>query len=219
VRRLAEYLTIVPEAHVRWLDVPLQWRLYEVFHHAAACRWGHLAATPVIVAGQIALAAAVSLGPLDLGWVLAAMLTVAWLLVDVSVALGLGGALVAIHVAADALAPSPAASLAVIAAGAVIQAASHVVEPIPPPWTGGVAFRPLGEVLRDRRAHLLRGWPVLALSGAVLEAWAAPRIWPYQVLTVLAPLGYRRAEREAMREGRAEILADCRRLWRSEASP
>jgi hypothetical protein len=102
-----------------------------------------------------------------------------------------------------------------MAAGAAIQAASHVVEPIPPPWSGGPAFRPLLDVLRQPGTPLRVGWPVLGFMGMVLEAWAAPRIWPYQVLILLAPLGYRVAERERMRGDREQVLADCRTLWSS----
>lgn len=218
MRRLVEYLTVVPEAHVRWLDTGLQWRLYDVFHGAALCRWGHLLATPVIVAGQIAMAASVRVGPVDLGWVLVVALVLLWLKVDKPVALGLGLVLVAIHLALDALHPAPGVAIAATAIAASIQAGSHVAEPIPPPWSGASRFRPIDEVLRDERAPLRLGWPLIALSGALLEAWAAPRIWPYQLLNLLSPLGYRSAEREAIWAARGPVLEDCRRLWRSEAT-
>jgi hypothetical protein len=97
--------------------------------------------------------------------------------------------------------------------GATLQAVGHLTEPLPPPWSGSRGFVPIPTFLAGRPTALWLGLPFLGVAGVMLEAWAAPRIWPYQVLIGLSALGYRAGERAAYVAERARVAADHRHLW------
>jgi hypothetical protein len=221
---MAHALLIVPRAHLRF-ERTFQTEMFELFHRKPVARWGHLLCTPLIViALLVVLAAAVpriAVGAIALdGATLGAIAIVLWsLYVD-----RLAGLLVLLL----ALAAVPAAhalaallgqdalllGLAGAWAGGLLQAISHISEPIPPPWTGSHRFVPLGEWLRaappSRIASLVLLSPTVF---PLLELWAAPRVWVLEVLHLLMRAGYRLELRARLDERVDEMLNDARTGW------
>jgi cation/acetate symporter len=141
---------IVPQAHVRF-DPLFQTEMYELFHRRALARLGHLVCTPLI---NIALLAALALALPHGAFIGAAAIALWSLYVDraagaIMIPIAFAAALVASAIAPQLGAHGLVLALGAAWAGALLQALSHAVEPIPPPWTGSHAFMPLGAWLKS----------------------------------------------------------------------
>lgn len=206
-----EHLLIVPAAHVRVGDFEFQAATYEEFHRHWGTRVLHMVCTPMVLIGALVLLNALPLGislgevpmhvPLG-GVVLAAGLAAYFVGLDALVGL------IAIPVVALLLVASIALSHALgdhallvgavmSAGGAVVQAASHLFEDVPPPWSGPRP-RPLRLVLRDATPRLLLGLGMLTLVSFALEWWASFRVLGMQLNFVVMRLGFRRTLRERL---------------------
>lgn len=201
-------LLIVPDAHVRVLNVPFQVEMYALFHRHWGSRIGHAVCTPVVMVALFGL-----LAPYRLELPTAALLLVLYLVFDRWVGLILIGPLAAAVFAGRALshATTPAVLAMVMLGAAALQATSHAFEPIPPPWTPG--FRSLSTFLRTASLRNIVGLSLLSVLYFFLELWATPRVWPLQVHGLLLRLGYRPTERAWIRARVLARIAEAEHGW------
>jgi hypothetical protein len=227
VARAIQVAFIVPAAHTAVLDGTKQAELYEVFHTRPLARWGHALFTPIANVALLALASQVTIevasgeGSVAIqGSIAAAVITLLFYLAvhgvwAIAMAIPLGLALVAAHGLAGLLGESAAlGSLAIALGAALCQTFTHLPEPVPPPWSGRYAFVPVREMISKWRIGELA---LLALASLVvypvLELWAAPRIWPVQMLQVLGEIPWLRERTARYRERVRAIHEDARVGW------
>jgi uncharacterized membrane protein YGL010W len=207
------HLLIVPGAHVRVGDFDFQAATYEEFHVDWRTRVLHMACTPIVLVGALVALGAV---PIDIalgswGEVPACTVVLATGLAAYFVGLDAIVGVVAIPIVAGLLAASIAigralgdhalvvGALASIGA-AIVQAGSHLFEPVPPPWSGSTP-RPLRAVLREATPRLLLGLLALTLVSFALEWWASFRVLGLQINFVLMRAGLRPALRARLERG------------------
>lgn len=221
------WVLILPKAHWKLLDLPWQHAAYELFHVRRISRIGHALCTAPIVLTWFAWAAMVPLGEgsvvesfpaataVNGGLGLLGVLVLWYAFLDVRTAVLALPLLVLLWVGANVVvsALGPAAVEAAAAASvslAVLQAASHVPEDIPPPWSGSPTFVPWMPWLRSTPPGRIAGYMFMIVVGPVLEYWASPRVLTCQLRNLLAHLGYR-PERLAAARARAGLFrADIR---------
>ena len=162
-----------------------QTEMYELFHRRAPARLVHLICTPLINVALLAVLAALIPGGAFVG---AAAIVLWSLYVDriagvIVVPLVLVAAFGAGELAATLGNHAIPGALIAAWAGGFLQAISHASEPIPPPWTGGHRFMPLGEWLRTAPGARIAILGLLSPTVfPMLEVWAAPRVWVLQAL-------------------------------------
>ena len=210
---------IVPAAHTRVFDQQFQLEVYEVFHTRPAARWGHLLCTPLINVGLLALAS-------QLEWQLDAVAACVALGCYVAVhgALGIAMApLLALAVLAARLlvealgAQAFGGTIALVVAATAIQTWTHAAEPVPPPWSGSYRWTSLREFLHWSSLLERVGLAMmLVVFFPILELWAAPRVWPIQIMHLLMRSGLF-PERAARIRARVDaIFDDARNGWGGE---
>lgn len=213
--RLAHAVFIVPHAHVRF-DRMFQTEMYELFHRRAPARLAHVICTPLINVALLAVLAALIPGGAFLG---AAAIVLWSLYVDrlaglIVVPLAIVAAFGAREVAATLGEHVIPGALIAAWAGGFLQAISHASEPIPPPWTGGHRFMPLGEWLRTARITRIAILGLLSPTVfPMLEVWAAPRVWVLQALHIMMRNGYRPDLRAKLEDRVVEMMDDARTGW------
>jgi hypothetical protein len=215
--RLLHHLTIVPAAHVRIFDFPLQMRLYDLFHRRTLSLVGHAVCTPIIVFCMLAAAAHAPLPFVPapaLAVLLAAVLVSYYLYVDRLVGVVLLPYVAALTAGASWFASSwGPSSLAIALVGMVaftaLQTFSHALDGVPPPLSEGPGLEPVGQWAR--RAPLGKVVLTMVLSATVfvgLEMFAAPRVLACQVARSLYRLGYA-PERWSRMKAEADRLEGC----------
>lgn len=194
-------LLIVPASHVRIFDRGFQIEMYALFHRRWICRIGHAVCTPVVIAAILALAT--KLHPMA-GVAAALAMFASYVHFDRRVA-----AILAIPVALALFAgrwlssQSFSTIVAVAVGAAAIQAISHSVEDLPPPWSRG--FRPVLEVLRQASFTQIVSLMLLSSFYFFLELWASPRVWPIQVHSLLLRLEGGASRRELSEKVREHV--------------
>lgn len=186
---VAAHLLIVPQTHLALADNSYQGALFRLFHSTPLARLGHALCTPVILTCGLALTAR---GGAVYAGLLAAAVGGYYVLAWRRLALLLGPLLAALCLVAGTLEQRGVPTeilLAGLLGAATLQALSHVLEPIPPPWSGGDHFASFADFLA--RASLVRilSFGALAPWFVLLEIVAAVRSAPVQVLGGLAALG------------------------------
>lgn len=226
-RRVVQVVFIVPAAHTAVLDGAKQAELYEVFHTRPLARWGHAFFTAIAnvallgLASQLTIELASGGGRVSVpGSLAAAAITLlfyvavhgAWAL---AMAIPLALAALGGHGLAQLLgAHAATGSIAIALGAALLQTLTHLPEPVPPPWSGRYGFVPVREMIaRSRVGELV----LLAIASLVvypvLELWAAPRIWPLQMLQLLGRVPWLRERTARYRERVRAIHEDARAGW------
>lgn len=218
--RLLRMVLVAPFTQLTFLSFELQAFLFGVFHRTAIARAGHFVGMLVVVAAGLAWLALHGLHWPAAGLLLVWYAAIArdarlwlWWLVMVPIVLILAAAA---QLWAGALVPAAATGSAtwaapwrwlVLAAAAIML--SHATEPfMPPRVVSGPRWRRLAEFLLGSRAQrnsmgtmarrLLRV-ALYLVWGTLDEAWASPRLLPYNVLMLLFRGG-------CARERAAELL-------------
>jgi hypothetical protein len=191
--------TVTPSTNVTVLNLPYQAYLNMIFHRTRLARVGHAVCMPVIVTGLLALCCPVRLGPVN-GSLPAAVLLAFWWLAWAAkerdpwwgtACLGLVATLYAAANTAYALGARP---LPWVLVGALLQAASHAREPLPPRVTRSPYWLGVGEYLfgtpgrRHPAGTVLRRAGQLGVQlvfGTVDELVASPRLLPVLLLHAL----------------------------------
>jgi len=223
--KILRHALIVPAVHHRVLDDRFQREMYELFHRKAVCRIGHAVCTPIIMLGLFLLGVSVGRAPLDAGLALGLLLA-AWYLASERVVGGIMIGLIlvleiAAHLLAGALRNGPSAhttALGIVAAGALLQTWSHVVEDVPPPVSGADGWVPVGTWFRESGPAHLAYAALLSLFAPLLELWGTPRVWPLQVLHLMMRAGYRPELKKQIDARVAEIVANPTSGWQSARS-
>lgn len=216
---LTRYL-IVPGAHVRIGDFEYQAELYEVFHQTWPSRLGHMVCTPVVLLGALLCLDAVPLfiaggGGLDgtpvCGVVLAGGLAAYFFGLDAIVGL-VSTPVVALLLAASVLLSRSLGEdtlltgVVLMTMGAILQAASHAFEDLPPPWGSPRGWRPMSAMLREASPRTLAAFGVLILVSFALEWWASFRILGLQLNFLLMRAGLRPDLERHLARRASEIL-------------
>lgn len=191
-----DYALVLPRAHWRLGDVRWQYAIYDVFHTTALSRFTHAAGMTPNTMTWTMLASLLLPGPIDGGlvvWALVAALAFVYdRLAGVVTLLYVGALWLAGQALLDAFGDAALfRTLLLTAALAFFQAVGHAPEPVPPPWSGGDTFVPVGAWLRTASVGRILGYGTMVVMGPLLEYWAAPRLLPVQVLKVLVALGHR----------------------------
>jgi hypothetical protein len=221
-RRLARWwgiATVAPSTNVTGLSLRYQSYLNDVFHRTRLATVGHAVCMPLIVTALLAALWPLRLGPVPAALPAAAGLAVWWtwwavkerdpLWGTACLALGAG-----LYLLAGVAAPySPAVWLVGFS---FLQAASHVLEPLPPRVSRSPRWVPVAEYLLGRPGHrhpagrvLRRGGQLAAQTvfGTVDELVASPRLLPVLVLELLWWLGHDPVRRAAWKELSARAIA------------
>ena len=215
--------TVTPSTNVTGLNLAYQSYLNHVFHRTRLARVSHAACMPVIVTALLAL-----LYPVHATLPGALALAAWWAYWAVKerdpvwggCAVGLAAALYPLAQALGRLGQAEPSLLAqpwawLLFAGA-LQAASHILEPLPPRVTRSVHWIPSAEYLLGRPGHRNPPGTVLrragqlaaqAVFGTVDEIVASPRLLPVLLLEVLWLLGYDPVRRTAWRALSARAIA------------
>jgi hypothetical protein len=233
--------TVTPSTNVTVLNLPYQSYLNAIFHRTRLAKVGHAVCMPVIVTAALAALCPLRLGgaPASADWAplvnasLPAVVALAvwwtWWAVKERDALW-GVCNVAMAVALYALANAYAhwgphaiggvaigsAPLAWMLLGSLLQAGSHVLEPLPPRVTRSAHWIPVGEYLlgpsgrRNARGTVLRRAGQLAaqtLFGTVDELVASPRLLPVLLLRLLWLAGHNSVRLAVSQEQAARAIA------------
>jgi hypothetical protein len=215
--------TVTPATNITGMNLVYQSYLNMVFHRTRLARLGHAICMPLIVAAM--LAALVPLGLALPAAILLAVWWVAWAVKERDVLWGacgvaLAAALYALATVAYQARPQAAGLLASpvtwILLGSLLQAASHVLEPLPPRvsrsphwlpvreyvWGPPRSRPPVGRVLR-RLGHLA----AQTVFGTIDELVASPRLLPVLLLDWLWRAGHRPHQSAAFRALAADAIA------------
>ncbi|UQA61128.1 hypothetical protein [Polyangium aurulentum] len=223
---VVRYMTIIPAAHVRAWDLPLQRRLYALFHTTNVSRILHSICTPIIVWFMLV---ALSYVPLPFVGELGAAPQLSLLAVATFAAYAFahdvlaGALLLPVQAglwitASEFAARSGPEGLGIAVAGMLIASAvqtfSHFWEPVPPPLSGDEHFLPF--VTFWRTASPMRKLLALFLGSTVyvlLELIAAPRVFPCQALRMLQWLGYAVGSREETERAARRMMERWHEQW------
>jgi hypothetical protein len=207
--------TVAPGTNVTGLNLAYQSYLNHVFHRTRLAKAGHVACMPVIVTALLAM-----LYPVHATLPGALALAAWWAYWAVKERdLVWGGCAVALAAALCALAqalgrlgaagpPGVAQPWAWLLLAGVLQAGSHILEPLPPRVTRSVHWVAPAEYLLGRPGRRNRPGTVLrragqltaqAAFGAVDEIVASPRLLPVLLLELLWLLGHDPVRRTAGR--------------------
>jgi hypothetical protein len=216
--------TVAPGTNVTGLNLAYQAYLNHLFHRTRLARVGHAACMPVIVAALLAV-----LSPVHATLPGALALAAWWAywavkerdLVWGGCAVGLAAALYLLAVALGRLGaadPSPLAQpWAWLLLAGLLQAGSHILEPLPPRVTRSVHWIPpaqylLGPAGQRNPAGIAAGragqLAAQAVFGTVDEIIASPRLLPVLLLELLWLLGHDPARRAAGRALSARAIAN-----------
>jgi hypothetical protein len=194
--------TVAPASNVTGLNLLYQAYLNNVFHRTRLARIGHAVCMPLIVAALLAVLCPLRLGPVNASLPAAAALALWWLCwarIERDAVWGASSALlvgVLWLLANIGIVVHPWLWLVL---GSLLQAGSHVLEPLPPRVTRSVYWVPVGEYLwgpagrRNRAGTVLRRAGQLAAQivfGAADELVASPRLLPVLLMELLWMLGY-----------------------------
>lgn len=209
-------LLVVPEAHVRQLDLHFQTAWYDVFHRTRPNQISHVLCMGPIVWVMLVFACLVPLPGLtppglDLGLVLACALLAAYGTMDRGLGLVMAPVMAAIWASAHLLVGALGAgalplALVVLAVAGALQTWTHAFEDIPPPLSGAEGWVTVSEWRRKTSLPRLMLTFVLSLSVYILvEIISSPRLFGVQVFKLMLCLGYKPSVR-------AEIAAESRRI-------
>jgi hypothetical protein len=215
---------VTPGTNVTGLNLAYQSYLNHVFHRTRLARVGHAACMPVIVTALLAL-----LYPVHATLPGALALAAWWAYWAVKerdpvwggCAVGLAAALYPLAQALGRLGaadpPRLAQPWALLLLAGLLQAGSHILEPLPPRVTRSVHWIPPTEYLLGRAGH--RNPPVTVLRragqltaqavfGTVDEIVASPRLLPVLLLELLWLSGHDPVRRAAWRALSARAIAN-----------
>jgi hypothetical protein len=242
--RLARWcgiITVTPSTNVTVLNLRYQSYLNNVFHRTRLARVGHAICMPVIVAAMLAALCPLRLGataalpglslPINASLPAAVGLAAWWAGWAVkerdalwgACCVALAGVLYALANTAYQLRPPAILGLALASApvvwmllGSLLQAGSHVLEPLPPRVTRSPHWVPVGEYLlgtpghRHPAGHVLRRAGQLAAQavfGTFDELVASPRLLPVLLLELLWLTGHAPDRRAAWKAMAARAIA------------
>jgi hypothetical protein len=215
--------TVTPSTNVTGLNLAYQSYLNHVFHRTRLARIGHAVCMPVIVTALLAL-----LYPVHAALPGALALAAWWAYWAVKERDLVGGCAVGLAAALYPLAqafgrlgaadPSPLAQpwTWLLLAG-VLQAGSHILEPLPPRVTRSVHWIPPAEYLLGRVGHRNPPGTVVRRAGQLAaqaafgtadEIVASPRLLPVLLLELLWLLGHDPVRRAAWRALSARAIAN-----------
>lgn len=209
-------LLVVPEAHVRQLDLHFQTAWYDVFHRARPNQLSHVLCMGPIVWVMLVFACLLPLPGFtppgfDLGLVLAFALVAACVAMDRGLGLVMAPVMAALWASAHLLVGARGAgaffiALAVLAVAGALQTWTHAFEDVPPPLSGTEGWVTVSEWRRKTPLPRLMLAIVLTLSVYILvEIFSSPRLFCVQVFKLMLRLGYKPSVR-------AEIAAESRRI-------
>jgi hypothetical protein len=226
--------TVTPSTNITGLNLRYQSYLNIVFHRTRLAKVGHAVCMPVIVTALLAAFCPVHLGsvpafpglvlPINASLPAAAGLAIWWVwwavkerdvlwgtcgVVLVAVLYALANTAYQFGAHPMGFVPLGSAPLVWMLLGSLLQAGSHVLEPLPPRVTRSMHWVPVAEYLlgpagrRNRRGTVLRRAGQLAaqtIFGTLDELVASPRLLPVLLLELLRAAGHdpdRRATWEA----------------------
>lgn len=208
--------TVAPGTNVTVLNLRYQSYLNNVFHRTVLARVGHAVCMPVIVAAMLAVLCPVRLGTapalpgLDLAvnasLPAAAVLAAWWAAWAVKERDPLWGAAcvalaVALYAVANLAYDIGVAPITVVFLGSLVQAGSHLLEPLPPRVTRSPRWVPVAEYLAGSPYRRTGQLAAQTVFGTLDELVASPRLLPVLLLEALWFAGYdaeRRARWKAM---------------------
>jgi uncharacterized membrane protein YGL010W len=169
-------LLVVPQAHVRQLDMHFQTAWYDVFHRARPNQISHVLCMGPIVWVGLVFACLLPLPGFmppgfDLGLVLAFALVAAYLVMDRGLGLVMAPVMAALWASAHLLVGARGAgalpiALVVLAAAGALQTWTHAFEDVPPPLSGTAGWVTVVEWRRTTSLPRLMLAFVLSLFGA-----------------------------------------------------
>lgn len=209
-------LLVVPQAHVRQLDLHFQTAWYDVFHRARPNQVSHILCMGPIVWVALSFACLLPLpgftpSGLDLGLVLAFALVGAYAAMDRWLGLVMAPVMAALWASAHLLVGAWGAgafplALVVLGVAGAVQTWTHSFEDIPPPLSGTEGWVTVSEWRRKASLPRLLLTVGLSLSVYILvEIFSSPRLFGVQVFKLMLRLGYKPSVR-------AEIAAESRRI-------
>jgi uncharacterized membrane protein YGL010W len=209
-------LLVVPQAHVRQLDLHFQTAWYDVFHRVRLNQISHVLCMGPIVWVMLVFACLLPLPgftppALDLGLVLALALVAAYVVMDRGLGLLMAPVMGALWVSAHLLVGARGAAalplvLIVLAAAGALQTWTHAFEEVPPPLSGTEGWVTVAEWRRKTPLPRLMLAFGLSLSVYILvEIASSPRLFGVQVFKLMLCFGYKPSVR-------AEIAAESRRI-------
>jgi hypothetical protein len=233
--------TVTPSTNVTVLNLRYQSYLNMVFHRTRLARLGHAVCMPVIVTAMLAAWCPLRLGslpalpglavPVNASLPAAAVLGTWWLswavkerdplwgtcgLVLVAVLYALANAAYQLRPHAFAGTPIYSQPLVWMVLGSLLQAASHILEPLPPRVTRSARWLTVTEYLlgtpgrRNRGRTVLRRTGHLAAQGVfgtVDELIASPRLLPVLLLELLWLIGHDPGRRASWKAQAARAIA------------
>jgi hypothetical protein len=211
--------TVTPSTNVTGLNLRYQAYLNNVFHRTRLARIGHAVCMPLIVTALLAVLCPVRLGAVNASLPAAAALAVwwaCWARIERDALWGAGAVALAGLLYLLANAATVAYPWMWLLLGSLLQAGSHILEPLPPRVTRSLSWVPVGEYLRGpagrrhpagtvlRRAGQLAAQTVF---GTVDELVASPRLLPVLLLELLWLFGHDPERRAAWRAQVAAAIA------------
>lgn len=186
---------VVPKAHKRIFDYQYQEDIYRKFHTKRSTQWLHFACTTTIMVLLFVFSSWIKLdlsflninNPVN-GMLITLFLLVVYYLFYCPdelinmvplVICAFGTAFLIVSVADEIIWLT---SMAIFFTFLYIQTFSHLLEPVPPPWSGTKEFISLQQFISDRPAKDVILISILSVTFyPLLEVWALPRIWPIQL--------------------------------------
>lgn len=214
--------TVTPATNITGLNLVYQSYLNMIFHRTWLARIGHAVCMPLIVAAMLAALCPVHLGPVNASLPAALVLAIWWAAWAVKerdavwAVCGVGLAMALCALANAGVSALPGGPVVWIVALSLLQAGSHIMEPLPPRvsrsphwlpvreyvWGPPQARHPAGQVLR-RLGHLA----AQTVFGTIDELVASPRLLPVLLLDWLWRLGHRPQQSAAFRALAADAIA------------
>lgn len=196
---VVQHVLVQPESHVGFGEahLPVQMVYFRDFHRSLLAKAGHATCLGLVNLANFGVLSSLSRAlelPVDAGAVAALGLGALYVRTERVSGLMAAGALSALYAGARFLADSGAgvADFALMAAGfSALQAFSHVLEDVPYPYSTDNRFQPVKEWWGKSTFGQKIKYPTAAFSGAFLEWWASPRLFPYLFLEGLLRGGYR----------------------------
>ena len=215
--------TVTPATNITGLNLVYQSYLNMVFHRTRLARWGHLVCMPLIVAAMLAALCPLRLGPVNASLPAAVVLAVwwaAWAVKERDAVWGACGVALAATLCGLANVAYHARPLGGpvtwILLGSLLQAASHILEPLPPRVSRSPRWVPVREYVfgppqaRHAPGQVVRRLGHLAAQtvfGTIDELVASPRLLPVLLLDWLWRAGHRPQQSAACRAFAADAIA------------